>query len=223
MAGLTLQTEASKQALDVRDVKNYLKLDDNADEVLVRTLITTASDWVENHIARSLINRTYKLSIDSINEFDFPLWEGFRDGPDMVYQKRYIPLPRGPIQSVSSVVTYDDADTATTMNTSDYYVDSVSQPPRVMLRNNAVWPTALRVANAIEITYVAGYGASPLQIPEPIRLAMYQFIAFQYEHRGDFERFPPPNMPDSIEGLLRPYRTMSFSSDPYSMTNRRAR
>lgn len=215
MAGLNLKTEATRLALDVRDVKNYLKLDDNADEVLVRTLITTASEWVENHIARSLINRTYQLFLDGVTEIDFPLWEGMVDGPDIVWRKRQVPLPRGPISSVTHLKTYDDADTATTMSTDKYYVDKVSQPPNVVLRAGASWPTSLRVANAIEIEYVAGYGDSPAQIPEPIRLAMYQFIAFQYEHRGDFERFPPPNMPDSIEGLLRPYRTMSFSNDPY--------
>ena len=215
MAGIQLVTEAARRALEVRDVKNFLKLDDDSDEIYVRTLISAASDWVENHIARSLINRTYRMFLDGITEVDFPLWEGMVDGPDIVWRKRNINLPRGPIQSVTHVKTYDDADNEVVFASSDYYVDSVHQPPRIMLRSGASWPTALRVGNAIEIEYIAGYGSSPAHIPEPIRLAMYQWIAFAYEHRGDFERYPPPNMPESIEMLLRPYRTMSFSTDPF--------
>jgi len=215
MAGIRVVTEPTRRALDVRDVKNFLKLDDDADEIMVRTMMSVASDFVENYTGRSLINRSLELFIDGVFEIDYPLFEGTRTGPDMYFRRRVIELPSSPISSVSSISTFSDDDTETTFSASSYFVDTVTQPARIVLRNGATWPTSLRVANGIKIEYVAGYGPTPATIPEPLRLAMYQYIAYLYEHRGDFERFPPPEMPTSIQALIQPYRILNFSANPF--------
>lgn len=220
MAGITVVTEASTYPLEVKDVKNFLKLDENEDELYVRSLIGSATEYVESYTSLSLINRTLKLSLDYLSEIDVPLWEGTRTGPDITIRKTIINLPSSPVSSVTHIKTFDDQDTETTFASSKYYVDTASKPARIILRSGETWPTALRVGNAVEITYVAGYGTSPKQVPEQIRLAMMQYIAFMYEHRGDFERFPPPSMPSSIEVLLQSFRTLSFSSNPLSSQDR---
>jgi uncharacterized phiE125 gp8 family phage protein len=214
VAGITIVTEPSRKALDIEDVKNFLKLDEDSDEVFVRTLIGAAEKYVEEFTGRSLINRTLKLSLDGIQEVDLPLWEGVRLGPDITFRHTILQLPYSPVSSVTSIYTYDDAGTATEFDSDKYYVDTASNPSRVVLKNGETWPSALRVGNAVEITYVAGYGASPANIPEPIRLALYQFIAFNYEHRGESEG-APVMLPSSIDDLLHPYRVMGFTNDPF--------
>jgi len=215
MSGFRVTSEPVRTALEVRDVKNFLKLDDDSDEILVRTLIKVASTFIENYTGRSFINRTIELFIDGVFEIDYPLHEGTRTGPDMYFRRRVIELPSSPVSTVSSISTFNDDDVETTFLASSYFVDTVTEPSRIVLRNGATWPTALRVSNGIKIEYVAGYGATTASIPEPLRLAMYQYIAFLYEHRGDFERFPPPEMPSSIQSLIQPYRILNFSSNPY--------
>ena len=51
--------------------------------------------------------------------------------------------------------------------------------------SSASWPTALRVANSIEVEYRAGYGTDPASIPADIRQAVLMLTANLYEHRGE--------------------------------------
>jgi len=131
-----------------------------------------------------------------------PLWEGMRTAPDINYYKNYVVLPRSPVISVTSLKTYNDSDTASTMATSKYYVDTQREPARIVLRTGETFPTALRVANAIEVVYVAGY-ASAYAIPEPIRMGMLQHIAYMYEHRGDM--YEAQGAPTLMKSLYAPY------------------
>ena len=112
-------------------------------------------------------------------------------------------LPRSPVVSVTHIKTYDDSDVATTYAASNYYVDNAREPSRVVLRTGETFPTALRVANAIEVEYVSGY-SSQYNIPEPIKLGIMQHIAFLYEHRGDMYNASQP-YPPMLRSLYAPY------------------
>ena len=89
------------------------------------------------------------------------------------------------------------------MAASRYYVDLAREPSRVVLRTGETFPTALRVANAIEITYVAGY-ASAAAVPEAIKTAIKQYVAYLYEHRGDMYE-AKGSVPASLGRILQPY------------------
>ena len=108
-----------------------------------------------------------------------------------------------PVVSISHIKTYDDNDTATTFASSKYYVDNARQPARVVLRTGETFPTALRVANAIEVKYVTGY-ASANAVPEPIKFAIYQVLTYLYEHRGDMYE-GKTSLPATATKLLAPY------------------
>lgn len=205
MSGLKILTEPAQEPVTLQEVKEYLRVEDNTDERNLRPLIESARRLVEEYLNRTLIQTTYQQFLDSFNELEDPLWEGVRTGPYLNYYKNYIDLIKSPVSSVTHIKTYDDADTATTMASSKYYVDSVREPARIVLRQGETFPTALRVANAIEIQYVAGY-SSPYSIPEPIRLAILQFIAHMYEHRGDMGNYLEARViPPMIKSLLSPY------------------
>lgn len=216
MAGLQVVTEAADYPVSLTRVKDHLRLSDQTDDTLVRGLIIAATKQVEEMTQRTLMNTTYNLFIDYVHETDYPLWEGTRVGPDIAYRQNFIELPRAPVASVTHVKSYDDSDTATTFAASKYFVDTANTPPRIVLRDGQSWPTGIRAANGLEIQYVAGYGSNDTDVPEPLRLAIMQFITFNYEHRGDFERFPPPKPPSIIEPLIRPYKVMSFNSTPFN-------
>ena len=205
MAGLKIHTAPTQEPLTLQEVKEYLRVEDNTDERNLRPLIESARRLVEEHLNRTLMQTTYQQFLDSFDEYEDPLFEGVRQGPYLNYYKNYIDLVKSPVISVTHIKTYQDDDSATTMAASKYYVDNAREPSRIVLRQGETFPTALRVANAIEIQYVAGY-TSPYQVPEPIRLAILQIIAHMYEHRGDMGNAAEAMMmPSMCKRLLSPY------------------
>lgn len=205
MAGIQVTTEPTQEPLTLQEVKDYLRLQDSTDERLIRSLIETARRFAEEHMGRSLMSQTLTQFIDGYDEMHDPLFEGFRTGPFLTYYKNYITLARPPVTSVTSVSTFDDADTETTFASSKYYLDNVREPSRIMLRNGENFPTALRVANAIKIVFVSGY-ANAYAVPEPIKLGMLQHIAHLYEHRGDM--YESQGYPPSLMKLYQPYTVL---------------
>ena len=202
MAGIKVTTEPTAEPLSLQEVKEYLRVDDATDERVVQPLIIAARQFAEEHMNRALMQQTFTLMLDAVIDQDQPLYEGMRTAPDLNYYKNYIVLPKSPVQSVTSVKTFDDSDTATTMASTKYYVDTQREPARIVLRTGETFPTALRVANAIEVIYVAGY-TSAFTIPEPIRLGMLQHIAYMYEHRGDM--YEAQGAPSLMKSLYAPY------------------
>ena len=203
MAGLQIATAPTREPVQLQEVKDYLRIEDSVDERLLRPFIITSRKFVEEHTRRTLMQTTFNLFIDTIDELEHPLTEGFTTGPYMNFYKNYIALPRSPVSSVSSVSTFSDDDTETTFSSSKYFLDSVREPARVVLRTGETFPSALRVANAIKVVYVAGY-ANEYAVPEPIKLAILQYIAYLYELRGDMYEGTTP-VPSSIRHLLAPY------------------
>lgn len=212
MAGLQIVTEAIDYPVSLTRVKEHLRLSDQTDDTLVRGLIIAATKHVEEMTQRTLTSTTYNLFIDYVHETDYPLWEGSRVGPDIAYRQNFIELPRGPLVSVTHVKSYDDSDTATTFDSSKYFVDTANTPPRIVLRDGQSWPTGLRAANGLEVQYVAGYGPNDTDVPEPLRLAIMQIITFNYENRGD----EAGQFPSLVGSLVAPYKVLSLNSTPFN-------
>ena len=203
MAGIVVTTEPTQEPVTLQEVKEHLRLDDGIDERLLRPMIETARRFAEQHLGRRLVSTTLTQTYDVAQDFDEPLWEGTKLGADIQFYKRYLTLSDSPVQSVTHVKTYDDADTATVFASSKYYVDNAREPARIVLRKGETWPSSLRVANGIEVQYVAGY-SSIYAIPEPIRMGILQHIAHLYEHRGDMYEAKSP-YPPMLQTLYAPY------------------
>jgi len=210
MSGLTITTAPQNEPLDAGETISYLRIDSGVDTTLIDNLIQAARFWAEDYTNRTFLTTVFTLSLDGIGYVDVPLKEGFHTGHSDTPSVSYIELPRSPVQSVTSIKSFADDNTATTLAATNYFVDTVRVPARIVLRDGGSWPTDLRNANGIEVLYTAGYGASRADIPEPIRVAMLEYVTFMYEHRGDFERFPPPKPPVSLQMLLQPYVIMRY-------------
>jgi len=215
MSGLSVTTAPSTEPLTSAETIAYLRLDSGVDTTLIGNLIKAARVWTENYLNRTLINTVYKLSLDGIDEMDVPLKEGIYTAPYNISYINYIELPRSPVSAVSSVKYFSDDNTESTWATTNYYVDTVREPARIVLRDGGSWPTDLRNANGIEVNYTAGYGANTTDVPEAIRVAMLEYITFLYEHRGDDEgrRLEPSPM---IKSLLQSYIIMRYGKSAFS-------
>jgi len=101
-----------------------------------------------------------------------------------------------PLQSVTSVVTFDRGNNARTFDSAGYRVDM--QSGRIYLNEGVTFPTDMRAQDAVQITYVAGYGSG--SIPAPILEAIRMYVTQLYDGCA--------GMTDEARRMLAPYRRM---------------
>jgi uncharacterized phiE125 gp8 family phage protein len=192
---LRLITAPVVEPITLVEAKSHLRVDHDADDVLIASMIQSTRGYCEQWTARAFITQTWELVID-----EFPTNEV------------QIPLP--PLQSVTSIKYDDGAGVEQTLGTLEYEVDDVSQPGWVVPVTTG-WPSTFEGINAVRIRYVAGYDPgtdSPVDlaanVPPSIKAAMLLYLGQLYENREDVVVGTVVNrMPTgSIEHLLRPYR-----------------
>jgi|DEB0MinimDraft_6_1074348.scaffolds.fasta_scaffold26178_2 hypothetical protein len=217
MSGLQIVTEPAREPVTAIEAREHLRLDDDVDNIQVMAYIMAAREWAENYTGRVFITRTLRQFLDSTPAVTNNGFNGYRTGHQnsLTGGQYAIEIAASPVISVTSVKYYNDAGTESTWATSNYYVDTVRDVPRIVLLDGGSWPTDLRGANGLEINFTAGYGSSPDSVPEPIRLAILQYCTFLYEHRGDFEGSALPKPPSLLQALLQPYKIMRFGATPY--------
>ena len=168
---VTRATGPAVEPLTVAEAKLHLRVDTTEDDTYIGTLITAAREWVENYLDRTLI--TTQLILRAA---EFPTEE--------------LELPRPPMvasgTATAVVITYTLADTTTaTLSTALYRVDRTSTPGNVAPIINGTWPSdVIEDANAVAVTYWAGYGPTSASVPATIRHAMLMLIGHWYESRS---------------------------------------
>jgi len=182
-----LVTAPSVEPVTMQQVRDYIKQDDNNEDAFISELIVSSRRMCERFTRRALITQTWKLFLDNWPSFNssHDWWDGTRQGADIPHNRDSIDLPQAPLQSITSITTYDDADVATVWASSNYFVDSVSEPGRIVVRSGSSWPTTARVANGIEIVFVCGYGIAPQDVPQELRDGMLKLISKMFQCRGD--------------------------------------
>ena len=217
MAGIKIHTAESAYAVTTTQIKNWVKVDGSDDDTVIGELQKVVHNWAKRYTKRSLTTQTLQLFIDSVYDVDVPVKEGMYIGIDQDMSRRAIIMPFSPVASITHVKSYDDNDTATTFASSNYFLDNAAAPNRFLLRQGKSYPTGLRVANSIEIQYVAGYGGQT-DVPYDIQYACLIYAAYLFEHRGDLIAGKDITAPTSATQLLEPYTIKQFSTQPYRGT-----
>lgn len=171
-------------------------------------LIAEARELIEEMTGLALITQTWKVALDHWPSGRQQWWDGVRHGAisdlDIPNSMRAVTLPRYPLASVSSVTVYNEASVSASVVVADTFdVDTYRKPGRMVLRSGATWPIALRGSNAIEIEYVAGFGATASTVPATLRRAVKQVAAYLYAHYGD--DCMPEDALGAARGLLDAY------------------
>lgn len=167
----------------IRGLTSTMLPDAEADD-----LIQEARELIEESIGVALITQTWTLSLDNWPLGEERFTEGFSTGSvaDLYARPSTVELPRYPLQSIDSVTTYDeDGDSTAVTVASVFDVDTAQVPGRMRLKVGQVWPSALRGTNAIEVSYVSGYGDAASDVPAALKRAVKQLAAYLYSQRGD--------------------------------------
>jgi len=190
--GLRLITPPAEEPVTLAEAKAQLRLEHALDDTTVTALISTARQYVELATWRALVTQTWELSLDG-----FPVWS--------VTCPREIQLPKGDVQSVTSVKYDDPAGVEQTFPASSYIVDGYP-PARVVLKRVANWPATNFEALSVRVRYVAGYGAASA-VPGPLKQATLLLVSQMYEHRvPEVTAAVIGQVQFSFDALLAPYR-----------------
>ena len=173
------------------DAKAYLRVDSDDEDDFINAAIAAARVHVDTLTRRALIQQS---------------WRGYLDNWP---RTRVVTIPVAPLIAVESVIVYDREGNPTTVSAGDYQVDTTSVPGRLMLY--AIIPLSERTLNGIEIDVTAGYGASSIDVPAPLRRAMMMLIAHWFEHRGVVGHDLAGDVsPQGFDALIAPYRILSL-------------
>jgi uncharacterized phiE125 gp8 family phage protein len=166
-------------------MRAWLRLDGDAEDALVASLIAAARLAVEAAARRVLIESRWRLVLDG--------WPA----------ARIVKLPLSPLIAVDAVQVSDAAGTPVGLASGDYQIDGASDPPRLRVAASAPGPGVS--PGGIAIDFRAGFGATAAAVPDPLRLAVRLLVARWFENRGDALE-PAPALPDDVLSLVSPYR-----------------
>lgn len=165
VTSLKVQTPPAEEPVTLAEAKAHMRIVVNDDDALITRLIAVARQQCEYVARRAFVSRTYDGVLDKWPRGDT------------------IKLPYPPLVSVTSITYIDSAGDSHTMPSSDYFLDTTSEPGRIHLAYNASWPAEiLRPHAAITIRFVAGYGGAA-SVPDGYKQATLLYLAHLYENR----------------------------------------
>ncbi len=163
----------TNKVLELEQVKSFLRVDNEDENVLIEMLIDTAYDECERYTNRTILTTTWAKSFDYV-----PGWIS------SLMQPEGFNLSYGPIQSLVSMVLLLSDGTNRTLNLGDYQLSQINYDGVVSLAyGKSWWADVVQPRNGITITYTAGYGDTAASVPGGLKLGMLQYIAHVYENR----------------------------------------
>ena len=182
---LTIVTAPTVKPVTDAEIRLHLHIDSAEGSALVNTYIDTATRYCERLQNRAYLDQIWNLVID-----------GWPAG-DIIQ----IPLP--PLQAISSVIYYGTGNTANTMTTTVYHVDTDNEPGSISLAYGEVWPgDTLRPVNGIVIKFTCGYGSVATAVPEMPKQAIKLLVGHWFEHRENTDIKKLEDIPDGVFNLL---------------------
>jgi len=201
--------------LTTAEAKLWLRVEVADDDALIDALVKAAVDYAETVTGRSLVTQTWRLTLDR-----FPgglsaestaayraAHAGERAPGAAVLEDQAIRLPRPRLIAVTALQYVDTAGVTQTLAATEYQVAGATEPARLLPAYGKVWPVTRWQAEAVTVTYTAGYGAAAA-VPEGLRLAVKLILAHWYERREETVTGTIiAQIPLGAEALLRSYWT----------------
>ena len=164
-----LVTGAAALAVSLVEIKAFLKLDasDTSEDAFLTILIESAVDYAEKYTRRDLINKTYITYRDDFEDLTT--------------------LRKSKLQSITHIKYYDVANILQTVSSGVYAITDEVDYSDIYRLTTQLWPTGgvYNRPQAVQITFVSGYGAASSNLPSAFRNALMNHIAHLYANRGD--------------------------------------
>lgn len=193
---ITVTSAPAVEPISTAEAKEWLRIDstDTSQDNILAILIKAVRERVESYTRRALITQTLSVELDS-DDFQDPVF-----------------LPRPPVQSITSLTTYDEDangdETSTVVDSRDYQLTDRG----ILKSRNDGWDIN-RQYRAGTVVYVAGYGNASTDVPADLILVMLELLALYFERRGDEDNSKAANAIDrELEILAKadPYKVYGY-------------
>lgn len=187
-------TPPAAEAVGLEMAQAHCHVYTEEDDDFLQQLISASREMTEKNTRRQLITATWTLTARRWPQVD------------------YIELPKPPLQGVTKIEYLDPEGTLTTLDAATYRVITNAAVGRVSLRSGQQWPSAADEDGAIVVTYVAGYGDSPDDVPKLLQQSILMRVAHWYENRESTVAATLANIPDGpdrCDGLMKSVVTLN--------------
>jgi uncharacterized phiE125 gp8 family phage protein len=175
----------AQEPLTLEEAKRFLRITTDAEDDVVAALIAAARKRIERGTELALITQTVEVKLD-----------GF-------WGSCAIELPMPPLQEVVSVQYLDTAGALQTLPADTYKVSTHRRPGRVWLASGKSWPTTKDEREAVTITFKAGFGDDPVDVPPNLIHAMRMLCAHYDRNREAVLAGEAPQVvPEGVETLI---------------------
>ncbi len=192
----TLETAPAVEPVLLPEAKAHIRVEAADDDTVIEALIISTRELLENLTNRKYITQVWKYVRDAYPDIDT------------------ITLPFVPVTGVDHIKTTDQEGNTETFDSGSYYVDSLSEPARIILKDGESWPApsaGLQEANAVEIQFKVG-SLTAAAVPFPMKLALKMLVGHFYENREATMmsgRMKMEELPMGIQSLIGSYRLFS--------------
>ena len=127
--------------------------DFTAEDTLISSLITSATQDAEAILQRSLIMQSWRLVLDA---FPGPSLMGVPYGVPYSIPGHAIALERGTVQSVDSITYFGTDGVWATMSPANYMAELSGCPGRITPVFGQIWPITRPQIGSVKVDYAAG-------------------------------------------------------------------
>ena len=197
---LTRQTPPAVEPVTVAEAKAHLRVDTSEDDSYIQNLVTSAREWCEQYLDRTLVNTQWVMRFDSFPD----------NGTEPIQLPRPPMATAGTVTAVSVTLTLTSGSTAV-FSTSAYRVDRYATPGEIQTVYAGTWPADRRDDdNAASVTWWAGYGASGSSVPAVVRHAILMLVGMWFERRMAADSMSGGEIPFGVKSLLDSQRWGSY-------------
>lgn len=168
MQNTRVVTPPGTSVLTLSEACAQARIEVGMDDATIQRYVSAATRHIEEVYGVPMITQTKELVMDE--------WPAC-----------FIELVDSPVQSITSVKYTITDGTQTTWASTNYVAGLFSHPVRIYPNSGVQWPSAgsLRPVEAIAVRYVAGFGLTAADVPEPVRQAVALLAGHWYINRED--------------------------------------
>ncbi len=168
-------TPPAAEPLTSEEARLWLKEPNTLETPNITRLITSGREWIERQTNRCLVSTAIKEYFPAFSE--------------------ELELQKGKVSAVSKVEYYDADDVLRELSSTVYEADTKREPAVIRCKDAQVWPITSSRANAVQVTYTAGYGGAAA-VPERLKTLLLLYVSFFFENRQAQE--PPKALAEKL-------------------------
>jgi uncharacterized phiE125 gp8 family phage protein len=160
--------EPREMAVTIEMARTAARVNGTALDDEIKVHVGTATTEAEHYTGLVFIDRTYRITLDSL--------------------VGDIEMPVSPAREVVNFIYTDENGDLQELDPADYMLDETTQPGFLIPAFGKAWPVTRSVAKGVQIDVVCGFGPTPATVPDAVK----GYILARLR-----EIYAPPGTPES--------------------------